>query len=1100
MTRSPTPTPPSTSDDVSLGPLSTRRVAAAGIVSGVIAVCAAILVPLLPVQTSTTDITWPQGQELSDDNASVTAPLVAQSAQDLSIHLPCEALATAGTDERTTVLSTMPVGTSLARQNALTITADPDNVLVTNGGDVLAAAPREEMVGCEALRIWSTPTETAAEFVGLAPPAFAEEGHRPQISGVFTGLSTEQVRAAESAGLAVDIAVDNRFDSSPTTIKLLAIIIGILAVLISLAALAILDHRFGYHRRIGRARWLAQLKPRVTDMAVTATLVIWHFLGAGASDDGYVLNMGRNAEHAGYLANYYRYYGIPEAPFDWYYEFLAHWSTISASGIWMRLPSLLAGLLSWFILSRVLLPRLGHAVRSSQWAMVSGAAVFLAFWLPMASGLRSEGIIVLGTLLTWWAVEQTVATRRILPAAAAALAAGFTVALAPHGIIAVAMLFVGARAMLAILVHRRREVGVLPLLAPLLAAPALVVLLVFRDQTLATIAEALSVRASVGPTLAWYQEFLRFYFLVVSTQDGSLVRRVPVLLLVVSLFVVLAILLRRKRIPGIDVSALWRVCGATLITVLLLSFAPTKWTTQFGIYAGFGAALAAAACVVIAQAARRTTRNLSILVAGLLVACAAAAAGDNAWPWPQEFGIAFFDKAPVIAGYSVSTLLLGLAVVALAVALWQHLRIDYVADAGLDHAGTETPRWRVAIASAPIAVIAVTLLLSQLGLFAKAAVDRSDTYTVLAGNLGSLTGHTCGMADSVLVEPNPNEGMLTPVDGDATATLEGTSTGFDPNGVGDDLTPEPTSIRPGTMHTSGDLSTIFIVTGSNPGTIGGVGPEGVNGSTAALPYGLDPQTTPVMGSYGPQGQASLTTGWYELPARDASPLITITAAGAIFSADADGIGRFGQPLEVQFGIEQGGEFTQVGESVVPIDADYGNRPWRNLRIPMTDVPDQATAMRITAIDNNLDPDQWLAITPPRAPVLQTLQEVVGGTDPVLIDFAAGASFPCQQPMQTRDGISQVPQWRILPDPETANAKSRTWMSARGGGPLATVESLTAPSTMATYLRNDWFRDWGNLQRLRPLIAEAQPASTTNGTARQWGWSRPGPMQVESQND
>ncbi|NED69656.1 hypothetical protein G3I15_52925, partial [Streptomyces sp. SID10244] len=69
----------------------------------------------------------------------------------------------------------------------------------------------------------------------------------------------------------------------------------------------------------------------------------------------------------------------------------------------------------------------------------------------------------------------------------------------------------------------------------------------------------------------------------------------------------------------------------------------------------------------------------------------------------------------------------------------------------------------------------------------------------------------------------------------------------------------------------------FVVTGGSPGTTGGSGPKTINGSSAALPFGLDPKTTPVLGSYGhDNGTAELTSGWYRLPARDASPLLVIT--------------------------------------------------------------------------------------------------------------------------------------------------------------------------------------------------------------------------------
>ncbi|SDU71126.1 arabinosyltransferase domain-containing protein [Gordonia westfalica] len=1079
-------------------------------VAGLVAVVAGVLTPFLPVSTSTASITWPGGQELGAESASVTAPLVAQTARDVRITIPCGALASTPDDAATTVLSTMPANATKARENGLFVVADAANVTVSVRNKILASVPRSALGGCSELRFFSDATTTGAQFVGLPPGAtsagggdvgLAEPSSNPQVAGVFTALTPEQVRAS---GIDVRIEIDDRFASSPSVIKWLVMIVGIIAAIVALVAVGRLDRLHGYHRRIGaKLRWRSVLRPTPTDIGVTLTLVVWHFLGAGSPDDGYILNMGRNAADAGYLSDYYRFYGIPEAPFDWYYSFLAYWSTISTTGLWMRLPSLIAGLAAWFILSRVLLPRLGGAVRRSQWAMLTGAAVFLAFWLPMCSGLRSEGIIVLGTLLTWWAVEVTVSTRRILPAALAALTALLTLALAPHGLVALALLIASARPMLRILVRRRREDGLLPLLAPVLGAGALVVIVVFRDQTLATVFEAIRIRYSVGPTLAWYQELLRYYFLAVNHSDGALARRIPVLLFAVSMFLVLAIMLRRKRIDGVDPGAVWRVLGASLLTILLLSFTPTKWTIQFGIFAGLGAALAAVACVAIGQAASRTLRNLSILVAGLLVACAAAAAGKNAWPWPYNFGIAWFDKAPVIAGIQVSTVLLALAVVALVFAIWQHLRMDFVDETGLAHAQGAAPAgWRVGVASAPIAVIALLIVVSELAVFAKASVSRADTFTVLSANLDSLRGNTCAMADAVLVEPDPNRGMLVPADGvSASAALAGQSSGFGPDGVKPDLTPQAGAQKPGVMNTSADLSKTFVVYGSNPGTTGGVGPRGVNGSTAALPFGLDPATTPVMGSHGDtSGQASLTTDWYELPARGSSPLIVITAAGAVATLDRDGVPIFGQTLQVQFGRESAGGFETVGAPAVPIDAERTNRPWRNLRIPTDRIPDGATAMRIVARDNNLDADQWLAVTPPRAPVLETLQDVVGSTDPVLIDFAAGAVFPCQQPMTARDGIVDIPEWRILPESWIANSQSKTWMAAEDGGLLTTVEALTRPSTLATYLDNDWYREWGNLQRLDPLVPAARPADVMTGSATTWGWSRPGPIRVVPEDD
>ena len=225
---------------------------------------------------------------------------------------------------------------------------------------------------------------------------------------------------------------------------------------------------------------------------------------------------------------------------------------------------------------------LGRTVRHSRWAMLTGAAVFLAFWLPMCSGLRAEPIIVAGTLLTWWAVEVSVVSRRILPAALAGLAALATLAAAPQGVIALALLFTGARPMIRTLVRRRGEAGLLPLVAPMAGALAAVVIICVPRPDPGDGGRAVRIRYAVGPTLAWYQELLRYYFLLVPSADGSLVRRAPVLLLITALLVILAIMLRRKRITGVDSAVVWRLVGATLITILLLSFVPTSGPSSSG--------------------------------------------------------------------------------------------------------------------------------------------------------------------------------------------------------------------------------------------------------------------------------------------------------------------------------------------------------------------------------------------------------------------------------------------------------------------------------------------------------------------------------------
>lgn len=117
--------------------------------------------------------------------------------------------------------------------------------------------------------------------------------------------------------------------------------------------------------------------------------------------------------------------------------------------------------------------------------------------------------------------------------------------------IALAPLLTGARAIAQRIRRRRATDGLLAPLAVLAAALSLITVVVFRDQTLATVAESARIKYKVGPTIAWYQDFLRYYFLTVeSNVEGSMSRRFAVLVLLFCLFGVLFVLLRRGRVAG----------------------------------------------------------------------------------------------------------------------------------------------------------------------------------------------------------------------------------------------------------------------------------------------------------------------------------------------------------------------------------------------------------------------------------------------------------------------------------------------------------------------------------------------------------------------
>ena len=146
------------------------------------------------------------------------------------------------------------------------------------------------------------------------------------------------------------------------------------------------------------------------------------------------------------------------------------------------------------------------------------------------------------------------------------------------------------------------------------------------------------------------------------------------------------------------------------------------------------------------------------------------------------------------------------------------------------------------------------------------------------------------------------------------------------------------------------------------------------------------------------------------------------------------------------------------------------------RAPLAAIPADATQVRLVATDDDLAPQHWIALTPPRIPQLRTLQDVVGSQDPVLLDWLVGLAFPCQRPFDHQNGVIEVPKWRILPDRFGAEANSPV-MDNVGGGPLGISELLLRATTVPSYLKDDWFRDWGELQQFTPVLP-GRPAGTT----------------------
>src|SRR5271157_1652227 len=721
-------------------------------VAGLLGALLAIVTPMLPVNQTTAQLNWPQNGTFD----SVDAPLIGYVATDLNVSVPCSAAAgLAGPENagKTVLLSTVPKQAPKAVDRGLLIQRVNNDLLVIIRNTPVVVAPLNQVLSpaCERLTFTAHADKVTGEFVGLVKgpdsdnpgaPLRGERGgydFRPQIVGVFTDLS-----GPAPPNLRLSATIDTRYSSAPTLLKMLAMVIGVVMTIVALIALHVLDTADGMrHRRILPAKWWS-LTP--LDGLVTAVLVWWHFVGANTSDDGYILTMARVSEHAGYMANYYRWFGTPEAPFGWYYDLLALWAHASTTSVWMRLPTLAMALTCWWVISREVIPRLGHAVKTSRAAAWTAAGLFLATWLPLDNGLRPEPIIALGILLTWCSVERAVATSRLLPVAIACIIGALTLFSGPTGIASIGALLVAVGPLRTIVHRRSKRFGALPLLAPILAAATVTIILIFRDQTFIGEAQANMLKSAVGPSLSWFDEHIRYERLFMASPDGSVARRFAVLTLIIALAVSVAMSLRKGRIPGTAAGPTRRIIGITIISFIAMMFTPTKWTHHFGVFAGLAGSLGALAAVAVTAGAMHSRRNRTVFAAVVMFVVALSFASVNGWWYVSNFGVPWSNSFPAWH-YAFATVLLGLTLLVLLLAAWFH----FVAPEN----GPPKTRYgaRVAgIVQSPLAIAAWALVIFEVVSLTLAMTAQYPAWSVGRSNLEALTGKTCGLADDVLVE------------------------------------------------------------------------------------------------------------------------------------------------------------------------------------------------------------------------------------------------------------------------------------------------------------------------------------------------------------
>lgn len=1051
----------------------------AAIISGLAGFILFLLTPFLPVNQTQSSFDWPQ-QGLN----SVNAPLLSYAPQELSMKVPVAATEKLPPHEWM-VLGTLPADSKDATTRGLFVRSTEQGLDVIVRDRVPMSVPKDEVPRDGVLEVTSNATETKVKLG--SKEQVLDGDYRPQLTGIYTDLPrTERVD-----GISAHVEINSRFTSSPSAIKYIAMWLGLAMTVVALWCLHridILDGRAS--RNFFPPEWW-KLKP--LDGLVGGILLLWHFIGANTADDGYLLSMARLSQDSGYMANYYRWFGVPESPFGApYYDLLALMTRISTSSIWMRLPALLAGWIVWLLITREVLPRLGTRIGDRRVAHWTSAFSFLSFWIVYNNGTRPEPVIALGALLTWVCMERAIATSRLLPAAFAVIVATLSLGAGPTGLMAVAALLAGLSSLIRIIYRRLPLLGaphgskgtytaVAAMVAPFLASGTAILLAVFGDQTLMTVLEAIRVRAEKGPALEWYLEWVRYESLLGQTVDGSFTRRFAVIMVFVSVALVLASMLRNGRVPGSAHGPSLRLLLTFLGTLFFMMFTPTKWTHHFGVWAGIGAAMAGLAAVALSHMAIKSARSRTLFFGGILFILAFCLSGPNGWWYISSFGIPWYDKTVQFKGIEASTVMLGISLLVLLVGVIQSFVSD-VRTAQAEVAGeleelrasqSERLKRFQGLAASPIAVVSALVMVFTMLSLGKGFVSQYPAYSVGLGNFRAAAGNHCALANDAMLETNSNDSFLQTVDGTPLGeSLEsGEHRGFGANSI-------PTSINAEAVGKEKSEGTIGGATasedttevggGQQTGNTGGTREDlGVNGSKAQLPFGLDHTKIPVVGSYteGPQFPAELTTSWFQLPERsEKTPLVVISAAGRIYHHDINGVEQKGQKLVLEYGTVNGSSVTNTGD-IEPLD--IGPTPsWRNLRVPMSSIPESANAVRIVAEDTNLDPEQWLAFLPPRAPELESLNTVIGSEDPGLLDWAVALQFPCQRTFGHYAGVAELPQFRVAPD-HPGKVTLSPVMDYAGGGVLGVTEAVNTSVEIPGYLKDDWHRDWGSITRYQP---------------------------------
>ena len=1032
------------------------------LVAAAVTLVCAVALPFAPVRQPVVEFSWPP----PGAPGATAAALPLMPYQPVSFRAAVSCAAARSVPPGATVLATVPDGTPDGPVGGLRVVSTGAALAVASNGVALATVPLPSG-GCT-VGLDATPERTVVRLDGT-PVATDARDVRPVVSALVTDAPT-------TAGLRVDLRTDTRFETTPTPFKIalgVGVVLGLAGVL---AGAALADAARGPRRRRSRPR------PGPVDAVVGAGLVVWAVIGPATVDDGYIAGIVRGRGEDGFIGNVYRWLNAPEAPFSWFYEVDRAWAALApgpaASVLWLRVPATVLGAITWALLRRHALPRLGPALArpSAPWV---AALAFAAWWLPFGLSLRPEPWVAAGVLAVWVATERAVATGRTLPLAVAAATAGLTVALTPGALSGIAPLLVALPA----LARATGRTGArAPAAAPrvraavVVAGLAVAALPMAVDQSLGGILEATRVRQVIGGGAPWSQEFDRYAALLTPGDvQGGLAPRLPVLLLLVALGAVTWSLRARAR-TGVAPAPAARLLATTALCLVLLTFSPTKWTLHFGEFAGLGTAVLALLVVTWSPRGVRALRRAGtgpfapvVVLGAVVLAGGLVLAGHNQWAYASDWQVVWNTIAPELHRIRLADVALVAGTVAV---LGAALVLAVV-----PHPGGRWPRATAAalrvLAPGTVVLVLLTGIGGLVGLsFVKVAADRSGTFSYPSDSLAALGGDPCGLASRLAVEPDPPAGLLP-----AALPPAGPGPSLDGFVAGAPAVPLRVAGRdlPGWAQTP---------TAQTP--------------TAQTPTAQTP-TTPA--------PAALRSPWFVLPAdaREGRAPVVVTVSGTtaaratVSLAFSDGAAGPDGPVPTATVAPVGdpGAAPDGQDEVGPRDlravAPTGATLVRVVATASAPVP-AGTALPAAAGSGTALPSVAtaaptpLGVAVPRVPRTVPFDSVVAPGSPALVDWPVALVFGCLRPAALAGGTAEIPPWRLVP-PGGSDA-GQISVAPQTGGPFLTPRQLVSTERVPVYLDGDPTRDAVGLDRWVPT-APRVALSPRVGSETVAGWTREG---------